>query len=178
MLFRKSFRKDDVPELNTTSTADISFMLLILFLVTTSMHSNFGMLRQLPRPVPPEMEKEEMVVDRRNVFELMILTDGKVMKDDEEVRVEDLSARLRTFIMNPHHDATLAESPKEHIIMIRTAPDARYDTYFKVENQVVNAYKVVRNEAARKRFGKDYRDLTQRQTEIIDKMIPQRISEP
>ena len=178
MLFRKKFRKDEVPELNTTSTADISFMLLILFLVTTSMHSNFGMMRRLPRPVPQEMERQQTVVDRRNVFELTIKADGKVMKDEEELKIEDLSARLKTFIMNPDKDANLAESPQEHIIMIKTDPDALYDTYFKVENKVVNAYRELRNEAAKKRFGKDYRQLTQRQTDMIDKMIPQRISEP
>lgn len=178
MLFRKNFGKREVPELNTTSTADISFMLLILFLVTTSMDRNFGLPYQLPKHAPENLEHMEKVVDRRNVFEINILPDGTILHNDEEIEAGALCASMKEFIMNPKHDENLSESPAKHIIMIKAADDAKYESYFAVENQVVNAYKQLRNEAAKKRFGKAYDDLNQRQLKTIDEEIPQRVAEP
>lgn len=178
MLFKRNFRSREVPELNTTSTADISFMLLILFLVTTSMDRNFGLPYQLSKPVPENMQKEEKVVDHRNVFEIDLTADGKVLHDGEDVEIDKLCANLKEFIMNPKHDANLSESPDKHIILIKTDGDAKYEQYFAVENQIVNAYKQLRDAAAKKRFGKNYVDLTERQAKTIDEQIPQRVAEP
>ena len=178
MLFKKNFGKREVPELNTTSTADISFMLLILFLVTTSMDRNFGLPYQLPKPAPENLGRIEKVVDRRNVFEIDILDDGTILHNEEEVEADGLCASMKEFIMNLKHDENLSESPAKHIIMIKASDEAKYETYFAVENQVVNAYKQLRNEAAKKRFGKAYDDLNERQLKTIDEAIPQRVAEP
>lgn len=178
-LFSKKRGGEDAMELNTTSTADISFILLIFFLVTTSMDRNFGLVRMLPRPVPPELEKVDKYVDERNVFEIDIRAEEpKVTHNGEAVEMDKLCATLKQFIMNPDNDPGLSVSPEEHIIMINSDEAANYESYFEVENQVVNAYRELRKEMAQKRYGKDYTKLNQRQMETINKMIPQRISEP
>ncbi|MCQ2127955.1 MAG: biopolymer transporter ExbD [Bacteroidaceae bacterium] len=177
MLFKKNFSSHEIPELNTTSTADISFMLLILFLVTTSMDRNFGLPYQLSKPAPKHLEHIEKVVDRRNVFEIDLTADGKIIHNDEEVEADKLCAMMKEFIVNPKHDETLSESPAKHIILINADDNSKYESYFAVENQIVNAYKQLRNEASRKRFGKPYDALNDRQLQVIDEAIPQRVSE-
>ena len=77
MIFRRKRR--EVPGLNTTSTADISFMLLVFFLVTTSMDADKGMNRQLP-PKPDEKQEEMMDVDRSKVMSLALSEEGLLTK--------------------------------------------------------------------------------------------------
>lgn len=177
MLFRKNYDADNAMELNTTSTADISFILLIFFLVTTSMDRNFGLMRQLPKAVPEEMEKTEKTIDRRNVCEINV-GNGAILANSEKIESDKLCAQLKEFIMNPEHNPNLAESPEKHLIVVHTDGDATYDDYFKVENQIVNAYNELRQTEAQKRFGKDYRMLTERQMKSINLAIPQMVSEP
>lgn len=176
MAFGRIFNKE-VPELNTTSTADISFMLLIFFLVTTSMDSNFGLFHQLPRPVPPQMEKESKVIERRNIFELTITAEGKLLHGEEEVAMDKLCTTLEEFILNPHSNPMLAESPEKHIIMLRTDDEASYETYFKAKNQITIAYDQLRDKEAHKRFGRPYSQLNPRQLQSVDQTIPQRFTE-
>lgn len=177
MLFRKNNSAYDGMELNTTSTADISFILLIFFLVTTSMDRNFGLMRLLPRAIPENMERIDKTIDRRNVYEINI-GNGIILGNGEEIESEDLSKQLKQFIMNPEHNPNLAESPEKHIIVVRTDKDAKYDDYFKVENQIVNTYNELRQTEAQRRFGKDYKMLTERQMKSINTTIPQMVSEP
>lgn len=75
MMFRQRERRK-VPGLNTTSTADISFMLLILFLVASSMDLDKGIARQLP-PMEKE-QKQQTAVDGRKVIRLAIDANNKV----------------------------------------------------------------------------------------------------
>ncbi len=177
MLFRKDYDADNAMELNTTSTADISFILLIFFLVTTSMDRNFGLMRQLPKSVPEDIEKTDKTIDRRNVYEINVCN-GTILANGENIASDKLCAQLKEFIMNPEHNPNLAESPEKHLIVVHTDGDATYDDYFKVENQIVNAYNELRQAEAQKRFGKDYKMLTDRQVKSINLSIPQMVSEP
>ena len=75
MLIRR--KQHETPGLNTTSTADISFMLLIFFLVTTSMDVDKGLLRQLPSPEPQKKEQQQSVVDKANLMALRLTAGGR-----------------------------------------------------------------------------------------------------
>ena len=89
-------RQHSVPQLNTTSTADISFMLLIFFLVTTNMDVDKGLARQLP---PPErQERQESVVDKGTMLELTLTADNRLLADGRPMPVSQLRARVEAFV--------------------------------------------------------------------------------
>ena len=96
MFIRK--RKHQIPGLNTTSTADISFMLLIFFLVTTSMDVDKGLRRQLP-PAQPKTTQQESIVDKDKLLELSIKADNIVMQNGHKIRIQDLQVQVEDFIM-------------------------------------------------------------------------------
>ena len=122
MFIRK--RKHQIPGLNTTSTADISFMLLIFFLVTTSMDVDKGLRRQLP-PAQPKTTQQESIVDKDKLLELSITADNIVMQNGHKIRIQDLQVKVEDFIMR---------LGKEHLITIKTAPESTYDTYFQLQH--------------------------------------------
>ncbi len=176
-LFKKRFRQESVPELNTTSTADISFMLLILFLVTTSMDSNLGIMRMLPKLEQQKQEKVQTYVDKRNVFTLNISAEDEIIHNDKKINVTNIVPLLKEFILNPNGKSYLSESPEKHIIMLCTDETAHYDTYFQLQNAIIRAYKEVRDETAKIRYGEPFAALTERQQQSIKETIPQRVLE-
>ena len=95
MMFRQRERRK-VPGLNTTSTADISFMLLILFLVASSMDLDKGIARQLP-PMEKE-QKQQTAVDGRKVIRLAIDANNKVTMDGKNVSMKDIRQRTEQFV--------------------------------------------------------------------------------
>ena len=82
--------------LNTTSTADISFVLLIFFLVTTSMDQSKGLVRQLPPMEPAEQTPTE--VDRRDVLTFALAANGTVTVDGKPVADKDVAARVEQHV--------------------------------------------------------------------------------
>ena len=129
MFKRKKSR--EVPGLNTTATADISFMLLIFFLVTTSIDSDKGLGRQLPPPDPDKQERQE--VARNKVLTIQLLQDDKIKIDDKAV---DITPAIRTDVKN-----FVSKTGPEHIIDLQVSPNATYDAYFRLQNQLVIAYR-------------------------------------
>ena len=95
MLIRK--RRHDIPGLNTTSTADISFMLLIFFLVTTSMDVDKGLRRQLP-PAQQEKIEQESLVDKGKLMELKITADNVLLLNGQPINRDELRIRTEEFI--------------------------------------------------------------------------------
>ena len=162
-------RKHRVPELNTTSTADISFMLLIFFLVTTSMDIDRGLIRMLP-PMDDESAEEQspLRVSKANTMEFVVLPGDKVTLNGKAVKIESLRKDIADFIRH---------RGKDHLIYIDARPTASYDTYFRLQNELVAAYSLVRNEAARKRFGKAYAQCSEEQKDTVRELCPQRITE-
>lgn len=161
-------KRHSVPGLNTTSTADISFMLLIFFLVTTSMDSDKGLGRQLP-PQNPEEQQEVRDVDRTKVLTLHLMEGGRLTADDREAVIgNDLRRDLRRFII---------EKGRTHIIELQVDRSADYDSYFRLQNQIVRAYAEIRDAAARKKYGRAFGKCDDGQREEITTMYPQRIQE-
>ena len=159
-------RRHDLPELNTTSTADISFMLLIFFLVTTSMETDKG----LPRQLPPysEQPQQETVVKQGTLLTIDLTADNTILIDGRPMIGKVLVDTIVTFIR---------QTGEQHVILVKTDKHAAYDTYFQVQNALATAYRKVRNTAARQRFGKAFELLTPPQKEQIVKQYPQRIAE-
>ncbi len=160
-------RKHIVPALNTTSTADISFMLLIFFLVASSMDVDKGLLRQLP-PADTKEESLEVDVNKERLMELKITGDNQLMLDGQPVEVSGLRNRVAEFV---------SRVGSKHLISIDADPNSSYETYFKMQNEIVVAYAMVRNELAKRKFGQPLSRLTNEKRDEVKALLPQRIAE-
>lgn len=165
MLIRRKQR--ETPGLNTTSTADISFMLLIFFLVTTSMDVDKGLLRQLPSPEPQKKE-QQTVVDKANLMALRLTAGDTLLVNDKPMKVSQLKEETIRFVHR---------LGKKHLISIESDRDADYNLYFQMQNQLMEAYSQLRNETAQKKYHRDYALLNKDQKEQVRNICPQRITE-
>ena len=126
----RSGRHREVPSLNTSSTADISFMLLIFFLVTSSMDAGKGLRRQLP---PPPQDQEQVAdIRREDIMTVVLAADGQLTMNGDTVGLAQLQQEVTRFA---------AVNPKHRVIAIKAAPEARYDDYFQLQNALVAAYR-------------------------------------
>lgn len=188
-MLRERKRKHRVPELNTTSTADISFMLLTFFLVTTSMDSDNGIHRQLP-PMPQEKQEEVAEAKRRDVLVVSIDADNRITCNGEEVAAGGLRAKVAEFVENPKGLATLPEKlPRDipllgqcavtanHQIFIQADRAATYDAYFCVQDAIMAAYGGLRDRLARQRFGHGYAECSEAERQAVAAYYPMRLSE-
>ncbi|MBR1449604.1 MAG: biopolymer transporter ExbD [Prevotella sp.] len=182
-------RRRDIPELNTTSTADISFMLLIFFLVTSSMDTDKGLARQLPPPDNP-MEEQDLVVKRRNVMQLHLDAQNRLTCNGEPITAADLTLSVADFVDNTAQDPEKPEmSQREvhllgkclvsdrHVIFIEVDPQATYDAYFAMQNAIVAGYARLRGALAQQRFGHPWEQCSLEERDAISMVFPQRISE-
>jgi len=164
-LFR---RKREVPSLNTTATADISFMLLILFLVTTSMDADKGLQRQLP----PMDNREEATVDvsKENILQLELTADNQLLIDEKASTTKQLRQRVIDFVEK-------SRDREHHIISLKAHREAKYDAYFNIQNEIVAAYHTLRNRAAQQYYHRSYDECSKEQRERLRQLYPQRIAE-
>ena len=161
-------RKHSVPTLNTTSTADISFMLLTFFLVTSSMDVDRGLVRQLPPMDKDEQTDESKDVARENTMSFSITAHNEVMLNEKPVEMDNLRQRIADF---------LRQRGAKHLILVDASPDADYNTYFTLENEIVAAYNAVRNAEAMRRYNREYARLNDEEKNAIRDAYPQHLSE-
>lgn len=163
------FKRNRVPPINTTSTADISFILLVFFLVMTSMDIDKGLSRQLP-PIDNNDKQETVDIHKDNLLELKIMPSGSLTADGQPLDVGKLRSRVTVFI---------AGSPDimRHVIAIDVDRDAPYEAYFKVQNEIMAAYNALRDKYALRTYGQVYARCTAGQREKIRARYPQRIAE-
>ena len=194
-------KKRKVPGLNGSSLADISFILLIFFLITTSMDTDTGLVRRLPQPPDPNQQEEDVKVKGRNVLVVQVNMNNEILYyyGDEAKRVTvsdvqpaDLRKIAKEFIANPENKANMpefhpADPPlpllgaypitKNHIISVQTDRSTKYDVYFQIQNELMAAYNELRDEFAREKFGKYFRDLTEDERLAVTGVYPMKISE-
>ena len=161
-------RKRQVPGLNTASTADISFMLLIFFLVTTSMDVDKGLFRLLPSAEPQKAAPQKSVVDKSTLMALHVTKDHQLLLNDKPTNVSRLKGEIVRFVHRLGN---------RHLISIESDREADYDLYFQMQNQIMMAYNEIKDEYAQKHFGKASSALTTAEKEKVRKACPQRITE-
>lgn len=161
-------RKHSVPSLNTTSTADISFMLLTFFLVTSSMDVDKGLVRQLPPLDKEEQTDEAKDVSKENTLSFSITAQNEVILNDKPVVVADIRRRIVDFVRM---------RGAQHLILVDANPASDYNTYFTLENEIVAAYAEVRNAEAKRRYHRDYASCTDEQRKKVRDIYPQHLSE-
>ena len=165
MRFRRKHR--DIPELNTTSTADISFMLLVFFLVTSSMDSDKGLGRKLA-PLD-EQQLEQVDVNRSNVLQIRLDERDSLFCDDKPVTLTQLQQQVESFVA--------AQQTDRYIIAVQTDRTTSYDAYFEMQNSVVAAYRTLRDKMARQKYGRPFSKCSESERDVIRQRYPQRISE-
>lgn len=178
-----------IPEIPSASLADIAFMLLIFFLVTTTMDVDSGLRRKLPQWVDPEELEDDQQINERNVFVVLVNKNNDLLVEGDYERIENLRERTKEFMENPYNDEDLPEKePLEvpyfgevmvtkGVISLRNDLDTKYGTYLAVQNELVAAINELRDELAKEKWGKAYDDLDDEQQKAIRKIYPQKISE-
>ena len=185
------------PEVRADSQADIAFLLLIFFLVATTMNTDTGIARVLP-PMPPEdQQQEEIKVKERNLFLVFINGRGDIMAGaagkQEPIALSQLKERAKEFIVNPMDDPNLPERTdkeielanggkwvypvSEGVISLQTTRDTNYQSYIMVQNELTRAFNEVRDEVAIRKFGSKYSELTEDERNAVAKAVPLKISE-
>jgi len=180
-----------IPQINASSMADISFLLLIFFLVTTSMDVNQGLARRLPAPVPPDQKVEDTDINKRNLLVVKINSANQLMVQGQLMEVRQLKEEAKKFILNENDDSFyprlfeedfgepfgIIRYTKEHVISVQNDVDTQYQVYLNVQNELVAAYNELRDECARKYFHVAYNELDEDNQKRIQKIYPQKISE-
>ncbi|MEX0609620.1 MAG: biopolymer transporter ExbD [Balneolaceae bacterium] len=163
-------------EINGSSMADIAFLLLIFFLVTTTINVDTGIGLVLPPPLDPE--EEPPPVRQRNLMNVLVNAEGRILMDEEPYSLGDVKTRLKEFIDNPQQDENLAENPELAIVSIKTQRQTPYRIYVDMLDEVMGAYKELRDDAARANYGVPYGALRPEsdQQEQIQSMYPKKIS--
>ncbi len=181
------------PEVRADSQADIAFLLLIFFLVATTMNSDKGLSRVLP-PLPPEDVKvEDAKVKERNVLLVFVNAAGQIMAGDEPMDIRGLKDKAKEFILNPMDDENLPEKKdteidmpdgtkwtypvSEGVVSLQTTRDTNYEVYIMVQNELSRAFNEVRDQVAMQKFGSVFSELAEEQRSVITKAVPQKISE-
>ena len=185
-------KKKSMPGINSSSTADIAFMLLIFFLTTTSMDTDKGLARRLPQPPDPNQKQQDNIkVKERNVLQVRINKDNQLMVGSEYLEISQLRAKAKEFIANPNDDANLPEKhvksipllggdcmvTENHVISVTNDVGTSYQAYIDVQNELVAAYNELRNELAKAKFGAIYAECDEDQQKAVRDFYPQKISE-
>jgi biopolymer transport protein ExbD len=165
-----------LPEINAGSMADIAFLLLIFFLVTTTMDVDSGIARKLP-PMPEEEQETPPKIHDKNIYEVFISNKNWIMVEKERIDISQLREGAKAFIDNNGRDPNSSDNPEKAIISLKSDRGTEYMTYIRVQNELAAAYNELRNDASINKFGERYIDLNKTQKKEIRKMYPQKISE-
>lgn len=163
-------------EINAGSMADIAFLLLIFFLVTTTIAEDKGILVKLP-PWSDE-EPDITKLKERNVYSVLVNAQNQLLVREEPMRLADLRENAKEFIANPRRMENMAESPRNAIISLKNDRGTNYETYLAVYNELKGAYDELWDELSQRRYGTPYSDeLPFAQRKAIKTEIPMVLSE-
>lgn len=180
--------KRATPEVNAGSMADIAFLLLIFFLMTTTMDTDTGLPRMLPPMVPPTVD-DAPPINKRNVFVVLINANNQLLVQGQYLSMGELKEKAKEFIENPmDKDDLPAKDLKEvpffgeypiskGVISLQNDRGTQYQQYLTVQNELQRAYTELRDELARKKFNKKFDECSPEEQDAIKEIYPQRISE-
>lgn len=178
-----------VPELNSASSADIAFLLLSYFLMTTTMNQDSGLQRRLPPMPAKDQEVQDQKVNRRNIIIVKINSQDRLFAGNEPIDVSRLKDKIKEFLLNPNDDPKLPEKEMKDIegfgqypvskgvISLQNDRGTSYQAYIAVQNEIVRAINEIREDFCRANYSKAYENLTEEQQEIVREAVPQLISE-
>ncbi len=162
-----------MPAMNASSMADIAFLLLVFFLVTTVIDIEKGISVKLP---PFDVE-EPPAIPNRNILSVRLNFNDELLVEDVPSRVEQLRQAAKLFILNPNKDPSLVISPNQAVISLQNDRSTSYQTYLSVYNELKAAYQELWDEAAQLQYRLPYEKLPRSQQNAIRSQIPLVISE-
>lgn len=153
---KKSSRDRMTNEINAGSMADIAFLLLIFFLVTTTIVEDKGITVKLP----PWSEEEPDItkLKERNVYSVLVNAQNQLLVRGEPMRIQELKTNAKDFISNPNQRPDLAEKPTKAIISLKNDRGTEYGTYLEVYNELKAAYNELWDELCKRKYGIPYSD--------------------
>ena len=198
--------KRSAPEVNAGSMADIAFLLLIFFLVTTTIETDSGLNRKLP---PMEDQVDPPIIRQKNIFTVLVSKNDQLLVEEELADIKDLRALAVEFLDNGggvgdeacdycqgKRDESSSDNPDKAIISLKSDRETSYKVYIAVQNELVAAYNELRNrefyrlnpnlglnyvEAQKKyddpRTSEDDREELKPKLDVVKKMYPQKLSE-
>lgn len=181
-------KKKETPEINGSSLADVAFLLLIFFLVATTMSTDTGLARMLP-PILPNTNDDTPPIKERNVFQVSLNFKNQLLVEGEWLEIGQLREKAKEFIANPTDDPKLPEKTDTEVPLFGTYPVSKgvisllsdkgtqYQAYLQVQNELQAAYNELRDELAKTKFHHSYADCSDEEQDAIKKIYPQRISE-
>jgi biopolymer transport protein ExbD len=172
MLLKK--RERESAEINGSSMADIAFLLLIFFLVTTTINVDTGIGMVLPPPVTDENPPPP--IRERNLMKILVNAQGLILMDEEPTQIEEVQNKLVDFIKNPDGNEELSVSPQAAIVSIKTQRQTPYRIYIDMLDEVIGTYAFLRNEASLANYGRQYSQLNAEQKSAVDDIYPKKIS--
>lgn len=176
------------PEINSGSMADISFLLLTFFLLTSSINTDLGITRKLPPPLDPNAPVPPPIKER-NVFVVLINSRNDIMVEGKPMNVNDLKKATKDFLANPNEDPNLSEktlktidligeqSISKGVISLQNDRGTSYDIYIRVQNELLAAINELRNDLAKEKFNIEFTKLNDKMQDVIKEAIPVSISE-
>jgi biopolymer transport protein ExbD len=181
-----SRNRRELPEINAGSMADIAFLLLIFFLVTTTMDVDSGISRKLP-PMPEE-NVEIPEIHERNIFVVLINKNNKILagigRPTNTIEINgdgsissSLKEDVKTFITNNGGNTESSDSPDKAIVSLQNQEGTAYKTYIQVQNELTKAYNELRNEKSNVDYGKDFNRLNNEEQKKIKDFYPMKVSE-
>lgn len=178
-----------IQEINAGSMADIAFLLLIFFLMVTTMDTEAGLQRRLP-PMPDEnQQQDDVMINRRNILVVRINDNDRLFAGGDMMDVSQLKDKAKEFLTNPANDENLPEREDKEIegfgtfavskgvISLQNTRGTSYKAYIDVQNELVKAVNEIRDDFARQNFGRPYNSLDDDKQRIVREAIPQNISE-
>ncbi|KAA1247443.1 biopolymer transporter ExbD [Aquimarina sp. RZ0] len=164
------------PEVNAGSMADIAFLLLIFFLVTTTIDTDRGISRKLPPPLDETVEPP--ILKQKNIFVVELNKNNDLLVEEAPMELKDLRAAAVAFLDNGggsgddgckyckgERSSSSSDNPDKAVISLRNNRETSYSMYIAVQNELVAAYTELRNREAENLYGKSF---TQMEADVKD----------
>tara|TARA_B100000378_G_C18013164_1_gene401448 strand:- start:10 stop:606 length:597 start_codon:yes stop_codon:yes gene_type:complete len=164
------------PEVNAGSMADIAFLLLIFFLVTTTIETDSGISRKLP---PIEENEEDVIIKQKNIFTVLLNGKDQILVEDELMELEDIRAAAIEFLDNGggkgedgcdyckgKKDPRSSDNPDKAIVSLKNERETSYAAYISVQNELVAAYTHLRNVRAEELYGESYSEMVKNYRDV------------
>ncbi|MEX0314967.1 MAG: biopolymer transporter ExbD [Allomuricauda sp.] len=163
-------RNNEIPEVNAGSMADIAFLLLIFFLVTTTIQTEVGIDRKLP----PKDTTPPIKIPEKNIFRVSLNKNDELFVEGDVLLLGELKSNTIAFLDNGGGDGEDAEycnyckgdrkvdssdNPNKAIIAFNSDREASYGMYIKVQNELTAAYTELRNREAQRLFDQDFVEM-------------------
>ena len=166
-----------IPEINAGSMADIAFLLLIFFLVSTNIENEKGLTIKLP--ALPKSQQTPPIIQKRNAIEILITDQNTYEIESMPFGLAEVHEKLMQFITNPSQQAHLSESPQKATIIIKADARAKYSQYIALHDVIKHVYLSLRDDYSERQFSKHFLELKPNSQEAIsvESLYPINVSE-